>query len=75
MHSICHISFFRNQVDGKDDFKNDFEKSRTDIGAKSVYGPNREMAQNVGTKSVFTSKMFKFQSVKSKQLQNLWYTL
>ena len=32
MHSVCHISFFHNRVDGRDDF----EKSRTDIGAKSI---------------------------------------
>jgi len=34
--SVCHVNFFRNRVDGKDDFKNDFEKSGIDIGAKSV---------------------------------------
>ena len=33
----------------------EIKKSGTDIGVKSVYGPNREMVQNVGTKSVFTS--------------------
>ena len=54
MHSICHVSFFHNQVNGRDDFKNDLKKSGTDIGAKLVYGPNREMVQNVGTKSIFT---------------------
>ena len=25
MHSVCHINFFHNRVDGRDDFKNDFE--------------------------------------------------
>ena len=52
--SVYHVSLFRDPVDGKDDFKNDFEKSRTDIKAKSVYGPNRKIAQNVGTKNIFT---------------------
>ena len=55
---VCHLSFFRNWVDGRDHFKNDFKKSRIDLGAKSVYGPNREMTQNVGTKSVFTPFFF-----------------
>ena len=26
MHSICHFSIFRNWVNGKDHFKNDYEK-------------------------------------------------
>ena len=54
--SVCHINFFRNRVDSRDDFKNDFKKSGTDIGEKSIYGSNREITQNVGTKSVFTLK-------------------
>ena len=33
MHSICHLKFFRYLVDGR----NHFKKSRTDLGAKSVY--------------------------------------
>ena len=53
-HSICHVIGFHYLDDGRDQFKNDFKKSRTDLGAKSVYGPNREITQNVGTKSVFT---------------------
>ena len=36
MHSICHLRFFCYWVDGKDHFKNDFKKSRTDLEAKSV---------------------------------------
>ena len=32
----------------------------TNLGAKSVYGPNREMAQNVGTKSAFMPFSFVF---------------
>ena len=36
MHSVCQIRFFCYWVDGKDHFKNDFKKSRTDLGAKSV---------------------------------------
>ena len=50
---VCHLNFFRNWVDGRNHFKNDFKKSGTNPGAKSVQGPNRKMAQNVGTKSVF----------------------
>ena len=53
MHSICHFSIFRNWVDSKDHFKNDYEKERTHLGAKSKLGPNRETAQNVRTKSAF----------------------
>ena len=49
-HAVCHLSFFRNWVDGRDHIKNDFKKSRTDPGAKSIQEPNREMAQNVGPK-------------------------
>ena len=56
---VCHLSFFRNWVDGRDHFKNDFKKSRIELGAKSVYGPNREMTQNVGIKSVFMPFFFK----------------
>ena len=36
MHSVCHLRFFCYWVDGRDHFKNDFKKSRTDLGAKSV---------------------------------------
>ena len=36
MHSVCHFRFFCYWVDGNDHFKNDFKKSRTDLGAKSV---------------------------------------
>ena len=36
MHSVCQIRFFCYWVDGKDHFKNDFKKSRTDLRAKSV---------------------------------------
>ena len=54
MHSVRHLRFFCYWVDGSDHFKNDLKKSGTNLGAKSVYGSNREMAQNIGTKSVFT---------------------
>ena len=50
MHSICYLRFFCSWIDGRDHFK----KSRTKLGAKSIYGPNQEITQNVGTKSVFT---------------------
>ena len=36
MHSICHLRFFYYWVDGNDYFKNDFKKSKTDLGTKSV---------------------------------------
>ena len=58
MKSVCHFSIFRNWVDSRDHFKNDLKKSRTNLGAKSVYEPNREMARNVGTKSAFTPFIF-----------------
>ena len=53
MHFVCHLWFFYYCVDGRNHFKNNFKKLRTDLRAKSVLGPNREMAQNVGTKSAF----------------------
>ena len=59
MHFVCHLIFFRYWVDSRDHLKNDFKKSRIDLGAKLVYGPNREMTQNIGTKSAFTSRKFK----------------
>ena len=36
MHSVYHLRFFYYWVDGRDHFKNDFKKLRTDLGAKSV---------------------------------------
>ena len=36
MHFVCHLRFFCYRVDGRDHFKHDFKKSRTDLGAKSV---------------------------------------
>ena len=36
MHFVCHLRFFRYLVDGRDHFKNDCKKSRTDLGAKLV---------------------------------------
>ena len=42
-HAVCHLNFFRNWVDRKDHFKNNFKKLGIDLGAKLVYGPNREM--------------------------------
>ena len=56
MHSVCHFRFFCYWVDRMDHFKNNFKKSRTDLRAKSVQGLNREMTQNVGTKSAFTPR-------------------
>ena len=32
--------------------------SGTDLEVKSIWGPNRKMAQNVGTKNVFTPNNF-----------------
>ena len=40
-HTICHFNFFRNWVDNRNHFKNDFKKSGIDLGVKSIYGPNR----------------------------------
>ena len=36
MHSVYHLRFFCYWVNSKDHFKNDFKKSRTDLGAKLV---------------------------------------
>ena len=58
VHSVCYLRFFCYWVDGRDHFKNDLKKSGTDLGAKSIYESNREMAQNVGTKSAFKTKIF-----------------
>ena len=54
MHFVRHFRFFCYWIDGKDHFKNDLKKSRTDLGAKSVQRLNQEITQNVGTKSAFT---------------------
>ena len=54
IHFVCHLRFFCYWVDGRGQNKNDFLKSRTDLGAKSISGPNRESDQNVGTKNAFT---------------------
>ena len=35
-HSVCHVIGFHYLDDGRDQFKNDFKKSMTDLGAKSV---------------------------------------
>ena len=53
MHFVCHLRFFYYCVDDRNHFKNNFKKLRTNLRAKLVLGPNREMAQNVGTKSAF----------------------
>ena len=54
IHFVCHLKFFCYWVDGRGQNKNDFLKSRIDLGAKSILGPNRESDQNVGTKNAFT---------------------
>ena len=36
MHSVCHFKFFCYCDDGRDNFKNDFKKSRIDLRAKLV---------------------------------------
>ena len=36
MYFVCHLRFFCYWVDDRDHFKNDFKKSRTDLGAKSI---------------------------------------
>ena len=54
VHSICHVCIFCYWGDSRDQNKNDFLKLGTDLGAKSIPGPNRESDQNVGTKSAFT---------------------
>ena len=35
-HAVCHLSFFRDWVDSRDHFKNDFKKSGTYLEAKLV---------------------------------------
>ena len=36
MHSVCHLRFFCYRVDGRDQNKNDYMKSGTNLGAKSI---------------------------------------
>ena len=43
MHFVCHLRFFYYCVDDRNHFKNNFKKLRTNLRAKSVLGPNREM--------------------------------
>ena len=38
-HSVYHIGGFRLLVDGKDDFKNDFQISGMKFAKKSILGP------------------------------------
>ena len=35
-HSVCHLRFFCYWVDDKDQNKNDFLKSETNLGVKSI---------------------------------------
>ena len=53
-HIVCHVCIFCLWIDCKDQNKIDFLISRIDLEAKSVYGPYREMAQNVEIKNAFT---------------------
>ena len=36
VYSVCHFSIFRNWADGRNHFKNNYEKEWTHLGAKSV---------------------------------------
>ena len=60
MYSVCNLRFFCYWFDSRNQNKNDFLKLGTDLGAKSIYGPNRESAQNIGTKSAFSPFFFLF---------------
>ena len=40
IHFICHLRFFYYWVDGKGQNKNDFLKSGSDLGVKSISGLN-----------------------------------
>ena len=54
VYSVCHVCIFCYWVDDRDQNKNDFLKSRTELRVKSIQGPNRELVQNAGTKSAFS---------------------
>ena len=60
MYSVCNLRFFCYWFDSRNQNKNDFLKLGTNLGAKSIYGPNRESAQNIGTKSAFSPFFFFF---------------
>ena len=57
-HSVCHVGGFRQWVDGKDHFKSNFLFLGTELVTKSILGPKWELTQNVGTKCVFSPKLY-----------------
>ena len=50
MHFIYHLRFFCYWVNSKDHFKNDFKKSRTDLGAKLVRDQIKKFPKMQGSK-------------------------
>ena len=57
-HSVCHVGGFHLLVEGKDDFKNDFQILGMKFAKKSILRPKWELTQNVGTKSVFSRNIY-----------------
>ena len=51
---VCHVGGFRLLVDGKDNFKNDFQILGMKFAKKSILGPKWELTQNVGAESAFS---------------------
>ena len=67
-HSICHEGGFRQWVDGRDYFKHGFLFLRKKFAKKSILGLKWELTQNVGTKSVFSPKLYSGSRNKRKNL-------
>ena len=57
-HSVCHVGGFHLLVEGKDDFKNDFQILGMKFAKKSIFGPKWKLTQNVRTKSAFSPKKY-----------------
>ena len=57
--SIRHVGLFYWLVDGKDNFKNDFQFLGMTFATKSILGPKWELTQNVRIKSVFSPQNYK----------------
>ena len=57
-HYVCHVEGFRQWVDGRDHFKNDFLFLGMKFATKSIFGSKWKLTQNVGTKSA-SSPFFK----------------
>ena len=77
---VSHVGFFCRWIDDRDQNRIDFLISGIDLGAKSIYGPNWEMTQNVGTKvylrqrEMLTNVLWHWLTIHSRKVltQLLW---